>query len=198
MEVSPAAPAAPTAPAKPSKGPNDTNKKIKNRKKKKGERKTELANPWGQFLRQKHLKEGKFDFKKACEEWKNMQDEDKAVYRKKFEDEKTAMGGDYRARNVQKGDKSNKTPGNKKGRKINQPVEVPSKSIQLLAQVESLDSEIDKIQLEVVSYQEQLCGEKVQLALTQYKLKEKVSECENVIEKYKTLLCQHRSCPFEI
>ena len=169
MEVSPA------APTKPSKVPNDTNKKIKNRKKKKGERKTELANPWGQFLRQKHLKEGKFDFKKACEEWKNMQDEDKAVYRKNFEDEKTAMGGDYRARNVQKGDKSNKTPGNKKGRKIKQPVEVTSKSIQLLAQVESLDSEIDKIQLEVKSYQEQLCGEKVQLALTQYKLKEKVS-----------------------
>ena len=180
------------------------------KKRKKGDKKTEPANPFGQFLKQKNNVQkqaelGRFSFKEACEEWKSMDSENKKFYKECYENEKKAMGDDYRARKVHvlESDKypsiskekdEGKTAGKKKGSKVRKEVVKANDSIALLSTVKSLDSEIDKFSTEETELQEMLSEEKTQLAITQFKLGEKISEYENINDKYKTLLGQHSSC----
>ena len=162
----------------------------------KSKRKTEPANPFGQFLREKHAHDGKVVHLLACEEWRNMSEESKEFYRKLYEEEKTAMGDTYRAKEIREGNSETKekSPGKKKGVKVNQFTKDPLNSLQLLSKIQSLDNETDMTHLEARHLQEFLCSEKVQLATSQLRLEEKIRECESVKEKYKTLLSQHSSC----
>ena len=66
--------------------------------------------------------------------------------------------------------------------------------LQLLSEIESLDDETEKMYLEARQLQEVLCSEKLQLKANQMRLDEKVNECENIREKYRTLVSQHSSC----
>jgi hypothetical protein len=170
---------------------------LKKRNKKNGSQKSEPANPFGHFLKQKRARDGKVNFASACVEWKEMGTERKSYYRKCFEEEKAAMGDRYRrasergkAKVVRKSEKQSS-----KNSKLKQQQEVGNPSgLQLLSKVQFLDSEIEKLHLEATNLQELLCGEKVQLSLSQFKLDEKTIECSNMKDKYKSLLAQHSSC----
>merc|ERR1712202_82462 len=72
--------------------------KMKNSSKEKEKKpKTEPANPFGQFLKAKRAKEGEVNFSQARLEWKTVSEEDRKMYRKRYEEEKTALGENYRA-----------------------------------------------------------------------------------------------------
>ena len=121
------------------------------------------------------------------------------MYRKRYEEEKTAMGENYRAgrkrkENIKKNEKIQyKKSHGKKGPKV-QDVKLTNSSLDLLTKGESIDSEIDRFHLEGRGLQEQISDEKVKLAVNQYKLNEKTNECNSLKDKYKTLVALHSNC----
>ena len=166
-------------------------------KDKKTRKKTEPANPFGQFLREKRANDGKFVHKLACEEWRNLGEDKREHYRKLFEEEKAAMGDGYRAKKVRGGNpEKEKSVRKKRGMKVKQSVtgEAPLNYLQLLSKLQSLDNELEMMHLEARHLQELLCNEKVQFETSQMRKEEKIKECESIRDKYKTLMSQHSSC----
>ena len=170
--------------------------KTREEKKNKEKVKTEPANSFGQFLREKKAKGSRAVVKLASEEWREMNEEQKAPYKRLYEEEKDAMGAVYRSKKVrnENRDESKKALGKKKGPKINQSSKDTVNGLQLLSEIESLDDETEKMYLEARQLQEVLCSEKLQLKANQMRLDEKINECENIREKYRTLVSQHSSC----
>ena len=172
-------------------------KVINSSKENKKKPKTEPANQFGQFMKHKRAIEGEFKFEQARLEWKDMSEEDKGFYKKCYVDEKAALGDNYREGRKRKSNKKNEIKenqyGGKKGPKVQEDERTES-SLELLAKVEYLDSEMERVNLEGRGLQEQLCNEKVKLAVNQFKLDEKTNECNNLKEKYKTLVTQHSNC----
>ena len=166
-------------------------KKSKNIRK--GDQKTKAANPFGQFLKFKR-KDGKFDFKKACQEWAGMSGEEKDYYRKCYEEDKSALIDTGKEKKDSESEKQSKKSRSKKGPKVKKQTGGTTSNIQLLLKVESLDSELEQLGHEAKNLTDLICGEKVQLAVNQYKLDEKTMECNSFREKIKTLLSQHSSC----
>ena len=105
------------------------------KEKKSRKKKIELANPFGQFLREKRANEGKFNHKLACEEWSKMSKDKSEYYRKLYDEEKAAMGDGYRAKKVRKGSSEKKIfVGKQKGVKVKQLVnKAPFDNLQLLS-----------------------------------------------------------------
>ena len=173
----------------------DLAKIMKGREKK---LKTEPANPFGQFMKHKRAKEGEVIFGQVLLEWKQMSEEDKGFYRNCYEEDKAALGDNYRAGRKRKRNKKNekiqenKSSG-KKGPKV-QEVERKKSNLDLLTKCESLDGEIDQFNLEARGLQKQICDEKVKLAVNQFKLDEKTNECNSLKDKYKALVSQHSNC----
>ena len=175
---------------------NKVKKSRKRKKKDNDETKTRPPNPFGQFLKHKRAMDGKVDFQKACAEWKQMTSAEKGFYIHCFEEEKAAMGDKYRPTNSKEEKHKNGKEVKKKSKtaKVKQLKEESFSSHQLLSKVEAIDSEINKLHSKSRQLQETLHCEKVQLALSQFKLEEKTQECSNVQEKYQVLLTQHSSC----
>ena len=84
--------------------------------------KTEPANPFGQFMKHKRVEEGEVIFSQARLEWKQMSEEDKRFYRNCYEEEKAALGDNYRVGRKRKSNKQikikNKKSHGKKGPKV--------------------------------------------------------------------------------
>ena len=165
-------------------------------KKNKEKVKTEPANSFGQFLREKKAKSGKVVKQLACEEWRELSGEQKAHYRRLYEEEKEAMGDMYRSKTVRKEnrDETKTALSNRKGPKTSQSGKEAVDSLQLLYEIQSLDDETEKMYLEARQLQELLCSEKVQLKANEMKLDDKTNECESIRDKYRTLVGQHSSC----
>ena len=165
---------------------------------KKQKRKTEPANPFGQFIKEKKSKNGEISFDQLLLEWKSMDDENKGFYRKLFEEEKTAMGEDYRfARKRKLKQKSLVTRSDKKhGRTGPKVQEAGNKktNVVMLTEVETLDKNIDQLESEAHRLQEQLREEKVRLEVNKFKLELKTFEGMSLAEKYKNLLGLHSNC----
>jgi hypothetical protein len=180
------------------KGKAVTKVKKPKKRKKKDEQKTKAANPFGQFLKHKRASDGKVDFKKACQEWADSSAENKDYYRKCYEEDKSALTARYRSpdsgNQSSESEKQSKSSRSKKGPKVKKLTEGTTSNLQLLLKVESLDSEIDQLNLEARNLTDLLCGEKVQLSINQFKHDEKITECSNFKEKFKILLSQHSSC----
>jgi hypothetical protein len=170
----------------------------KYKKKKKSEQKSKAANPFGQFLKYKRKTDGKVDFKKSCLEWAKMTAEKKDYFRKCYEEDKSALVDRYTATDSgnqdSESEKLSKSSRSRKGPKVQKQTRGTTSSLQLLLRVESLDSEIEQLDQEARNLADLLCGEKVQLAINQYKLDEKITECNSFKDKFKILLSQHSSC----
>ena len=165
---------------------------------KKDKRKTEPANPFGQFIKEKRLKNGEVSFDNILLEWKGMGVEDKGVYRKLFEEEKAAMGPYYRFGRKRKlkqksvSKRSDKKHG-RTGPKV-QKAENKKSNEDMLTEVETLDKNIDRLQSEAHRFQEQLHDEKVKLEVNKFKLEVKTYEGMSFTEKYKNLIGLHSNC----
>ena len=170
-------------------------KKVKRRTDK---MKTEPANPFGQFLKIKRSNDGEISFDQILLEWKGMDEEDKALYRKLFEEEKAAMGPNYRFGRKRKLKqksvfKQNDKKHGRTGPKV-QEAENKITNLEMMAQVETLDKNIDQLELEAHRFQEQLRDEKVKLEVKKFKLEVKTSEGMSFTEKYKNLIGLHSNC----
>ena len=134
---------------------------------KKDKWKTEPANLFGQFVKEKRLKN-------ILLGWKGMGVEDKGVYRKLFEEEKAAMGPYYRfGRKRKLKQKSvSKRSDKKHGRTGPKVQEAGNKktNVVMLTEVETLDKNIDQLESEAHRLQEQLREEKVRLEVNKFKL----------------------------
>ena len=159
--------------------------------------KTEPTNPFGQFMKEKRAKFGKINYPETRLEWGKMPEDKKRYYVQLYEEEKVSLGDSYRAGRKKKYQtKSGEIQTDKSLPKRRRKKEkVPSLSnCQLLAQTQSLDKQIDQLHLEGRCLQDNLCDEKVKLAVIKYKLKEKTVETHTLKEKYKALLSQHVNC----
>ena len=160
--------------------------------------KTEPTNPYGLFLKEKRLNEGKVNLSETHIQWSKMSGEEKAKYEKLYEEEKLALGDNYRVGRKRKSKVESIKTKEEKSLKKKDPkgkkVEPTCSNVQLLTQAESLDIKIDQLHIEAKSLQDKLCAEKVKLAVNQYELKENTCECHSLKEKYKALLSQHSIC----
>ena len=63
-----------------------------------------------------------------------------------------------------------------------------------MSELESVDLELDKLQLQLQELQKIAFQDKLQLSHNTFKMEEKVAEYESLSEKYKALLGQHGKC----
>ena len=167
----------------------------KKRKKNSEHKKKRPANSFGQFLKHKRATEAKVDFKKARGEWGEMSDNNKEYYKNLFEEEKSKLCG-QNSKSLSDGEKESDSGKNsKRGPKVKEPTVVNNSSLSLALQLETLDREMDNINNDADHLLETLIEEKVQLSISQYKMREKKAECDNMKEKYFSLLSQHNMCP---
>ena len=176
--------------------------------------KTEAANPYLQFLKERKSKSPgiPLDIKKVQEEWRKMSEDQRKVFVERYEMEKIMLGSDYRKNRKRKPKKPKSNNLSKKGKIPKQKITLSGESVsragkaansepksdnsifKLLVKLEELDTEIEEMLSKNDAVKDDLCLAGTELAGKKQILDIKSDSHDAYKIKYNIIMEKHSSC----